>query len=458
MRATFAAHIAVNVSRVARAAGRRGLTARSARPHCCRSRAATTAHAHPLGNFSVNHLTTVRISDDGCELRYLLDQAEIPTVQERGLSPKRSARAQARRGPARPGADRRRQAHRAGARGRSRGLLPARQRRPRHLALRVPADGRGRLAALGAPARRHLPRPRRLEGDRRRARRGHRRAHRRAERRPDQRPAPLSRGPPLQPARPPRRRLPRPARRRHPGRAAQRGRRVRRHGESREEGGFAGCSRAPPPARACSSSCSSPPSAGARCTRSRPATARRWWPPTWSAPADARDTRSILGATVTVTHTIGVFALGLVTLALSQYVLPEDLYPWLNLASGLLVVVIGAGVLRSRIRHAKRHHQHHHHDHQSPPPRTTTTSPSAASSAWAPPPASSPAPRRSSCCWPPSPSTRSALGMLLIVAFSLGLAAHPHRARPGRRLRAQARPAPAGCRGSPRPCPRVRPC
>ena len=41
-----------------------------------------------------------------------------------------------------------------------------------------------------------------------------------------------------------------------------------------------------------------------------------------------------LGATVTVTHTIGVFALGLVTLALSQYVLPEDLYPWLTLVPG----------------------------------------------------------------------------------------------------------------------------
>ena len=34
-----------------------------------------------------------------------------------------------------------------------------------------------------------------------------------------------------------------------------------------------------------------------------------------------------LGAIVTVTHTIGVFALGLVTLLLSQYILPEDLYP-----------------------------------------------------------------------------------------------------------------------------------
>ena len=52
-----------------------------------------------------------------------------------------------------------------------------------------------------------------------------------------------------------------------------------------------------------------------------------------------------LGATVTVTHTIGVFALGLVTLVLSQYVLPEQLYPWLNLASGLLVVLVGTPLI-----------------------------------------------------------------------------------------------------------------
>jgi nickel/cobalt transporter (NicO) family protein len=67
-----------------------------------------------------------------------------------------------------------------------------------------------------------------------------------------------------------------------------------------------------------------------------------------------------LGGAVTVTHTIGVFALGVVTLALSQYVLPEDLYPWLTLVSGLMVLGIGAGVLRSRIRRARLHHHHHH--------------------------------------------------------------------------------------------------
>jgi nickel/cobalt exporter len=75
----------------------------------------------------------------------------------------------------------------------------------------------------------------------------------------------------------------------------------------------------------------------------------------------------LLGLTVTVTHTIGVFALGLITLSLSQFIVPEDLYPWLNLASALLVVAVGFGVLRSRMRHARAHHHHHHHHHHEMP-------------------------------------------------------------------------------------------
>ena len=74
-----------------------------------------------------------------------------------------------------------------------------------------------------------------------------------------------------------------------------------------------------------------------------------------------------LGLIVTATHTVGVFALGLVTLALSELVVPERLYPWLNLASGLLVVGIGVSVLLARWRHRRAHrrgHDHHHdHDH-----------------------------------------------------------------------------------------------
>jgi nickel/cobalt transporter (NicO) family protein len=72
---------------------------------------------------------------------------------------------------------------------------------------------------------------------------------------------------------------------------------------------------------------------------------------------------AVLGLIVTVTHTIGVFALGLVILALSQFVVPERLYPWLNLASGALVVGIGASVFWSRWRHRRAHAHGHHHGH-----------------------------------------------------------------------------------------------
>jgi ABC-type nickel/cobalt efflux system permease component RcnA len=85
-----------------------------------------------------------------------------------------------------------------------------------------------------------------------------------------------------------------------------------------------------------------------------------------------------LGLTVTLTHTIGVFALGLITLSLSQFVVPEDLYPWLNLTSAMLVVGVGVGVLRWRLRewrtpdlghhrHHGAHHHHHGHDHRHAP-------------------------------------------------------------------------------------------
>jgi nickel/cobalt transporter (NicO) family protein len=86
----------------------------------------------------------------------------------------------------------------------------------------------------------------------------------------------------------------------------------------------------------------------------------------------------LLGLIVTLTHTIGVFALGLATLALSEFFVPEQLYPWLNLAAALLVLAVGVGVLRSRLgewlharaharaSHAHDHHHHHHHHHPEP--------------------------------------------------------------------------------------------
>ena len=75
---------------------------------------------------------------------------------------------------------------------------------------------------------------------------------------------------------------------------------------------------------------------------------------------------ALLGLIVTATHTVGVFTLGLVTLALSQFVVPDQLYPWLNLVSGLLVAGIGAAVLRARWLRRRRHSHGHHHHHEAP--------------------------------------------------------------------------------------------
>jgi nickel/cobalt exporter len=57
-----------------------------------------------------------------------------------------------------------------------------------------------------------------------------------------------------------------------------------------------------------------------------------------------------LGLTVTLTHTSSVFALGLVVLYLSDYILPEQLYPWLSFASGVSIAVLGLVLLAGRMR------------------------------------------------------------------------------------------------------------
>jgi ABC-type nickel/cobalt efflux system permease component RcnA len=55
-----------------------------------------------------------------------------------------------------------------------------------------------------------------------------------------------------------------------------------------------------------------------------------------------------LGLTVTFTHTVSVFALGLVTLYLSRFVLPETITPILGAISGVTIVWVGATLLYRR--------------------------------------------------------------------------------------------------------------
>jgi nickel/cobalt exporter len=77
---------------------------------------------------------------------------------------------------------------------------------------------------------------------------------------------------------------------------------------------------------------------------------------------------ALLGAMVTFTHTISVFALGAATLFLFRFIVPEKITEILGIVSGLSIFILGAWMLwkrlRHRISHSHHHHHHHHHDHE----------------------------------------------------------------------------------------------
>ena len=79
-----------------------------------------------------------------------------------------------------------------------------------------------------------------------------------------------------------------------------------------------------------------------------------------------------LGLIVTATHTAGVYLLGVVTLYASRYVVPERLYPWLGVLSGLVIAGVGGALLLRRYaggeatpthRHTHGHGHIHAHGH-----------------------------------------------------------------------------------------------
>ena len=92
---------------------------------------------------------------------------------------------------------------------------------------------------------------------------------------------------------------------------------------------------------------------------------------------------AFLGAMVTFTHTVSVFLLGLATMFLFQYVVPQNVIQVLGAISGLSIVAIGGWMFYKRLRghthmHAPAHehapapvhthagHEHHHHTHDHP--------------------------------------------------------------------------------------------
>jgi len=70
---------------------------------------------------------------------------------------------------------------------------------------------------------------------------------------------------------------------------------------------------------------------------------------------------ALLALSLTLAHTAGVVALGVALLAFAQFIVPENVYPWVALGSGALVVLLGASALGRYVRQ-QRGFAHNHGD------------------------------------------------------------------------------------------------
>jgi ABC-type nickel/cobalt efflux system permease component RcnA len=377
--------------------------------------AAAPAGAHPLGNFSINHLAVVAISSDRVDVRYVLDQAEIPTFRERGLADAevlRRKRAEVARG------------------------------------LRLTIDGRTvALRPAGAPLLSHPHgqgglRTTRLELPLSAPARGARRVAvhdgtfagrigwKAIQARPGAGTAVRTGAPATDPTgglrRYPADLLASPSDVRDAGFTvrpgdgtldAGTGRVSSGGGDARAADGFAGLLDGDGLLVLLLLAAFGWGAVHALSPGHGKAMVAAYLAGTRGSTRDA----ILLGATVTVTHTAGVVALGFVALALSAWVLPEQLYPWLNLVAGLLVVGVGIAVLRRRIAphgHDHDHHGHehdhgHHHHHDE---RRSLLALGASAGLI-------PCPSALVVLLGAVAQHRIGLGLLLIVAFSAGLAA-----------------------------------
>jgi ABC-type nickel/cobalt efflux system permease component RcnA len=147
-----------------------------------------------------------------------------------------------------------------------------------------------------------------------------------------------------------------------------------------------------------------------------------------------------VGGSVAVMHTASVLALGFIVLTVTEVFAPERVYPWLGLVSGLIAFALGAGLLVSRLGGWSERNPGNGHDHPHPRRSRPGDQPTPLGHRHSHPPPIEPLSRRSLTALAvaggmlPSPTAlvvllaavavdRVAYGLALIAAFSLGLAA-----------------------------------
>ena len=144
----------------------------------------------------------------------------------------------------------------------------------------------------------------------------------------------------------------------------------------------------------------------------------------------------LLGIIVTASHTAGVFALGAITLYASRYIVPEQLYPWLGVFSGLTIAGLGGYMFLRRwsgldLDHSHTSGQLHGHwfsSRKKDPPASEPTPPGKPISlyqlfALGITGGIIPCPAALVVLLSAFALHRIGLGFFLIIAFSLGLAA-----------------------------------
>jgi nickel/cobalt exporter len=136
---------------------------------------------------------------------------------------------------------------------------------------------------------------------------------------------------------------------------------------------------------------------------------------TRGTPIDA----AFLGGMVTFTHTVTVFFLGFATLFLSRYVLPERIYPVLGAVSGISIVWIGAVLLYQRMPHHHGDGDGHVHSHSHVPEGEVSMASLVALGASG---GLVPCPSALVLLLTAVSLGRTGLGLILLVAFSAGLA------------------------------------
>jgi nickel/cobalt exporter len=153
----------------------------------------------------------------------------------------------------------------------------------------------------------------------------------------------------------------------------------------------------------------------------------------------------LLGIVTTLTHTLTIFLLGFGTLMASQYILPEQLYPVLSVASGLTICGVGIHLFRHRLSTEDSDHSHSHFHFHSPPPTPPHSHSHSHSHFHSPPPTHPPTHSPPPTSWPalmtlgiagglvPCPSAlvlllsaialhQTTYGLLLVSGFSAGMA------------------------------------